>query len=559
MRRVNKFVALLLCGAMTLSTLAGCGGNDGAASSGSESAPESGAEESSESSEESSAQESSSEEEGNAESAEASGSGFDEKISFSMTSYNTIAGTDYTADEFYKYVADRFNVDIDIWANEPSGAAEKIRLWIGGGGMPDAAIWEDFAFVEYYSYIEQGLLQPLPDGWKERWPDIARMVKASGYEDALTVDGKIYAIPHGVYGNYLEMDPVITHVSLVYRQDWAKEVGMEDLGADYTISESELKEYLQKVKEAGLTNDGAYVSTAIGTMVWMFRNMYGIMGNSFYEGEDGFMWTPLGQKEQWIQLMTTMREWYKAGLIDPDYAVVNDAYDARAAMMAGTLAAFYDTGMAGGVASYRDGYVQSDPDHEYEDIGVAHVVADDGTSWISAVDNYWTAHVFSPSTDAKTLERILDVMNWFSSKEGSAAAQLGIPEIDWEYDAEGNPHFLQTTEYPSRGPLALLGWCGDDFGYTGAVESIKQCDIDDTRAVFDVKGQGNIIPLQINYYNYNSDAKNNFSIDVGSKVAEIVGSNDDIEAAWDTFIDENRGIWEPVLNELNEYYGYTTN
>jgi len=104
---------------------------------------------------------------------------------------------------------------------------------------------------------------------------------------------------------------------------------LEDLGADYTISESELKEYLQKVKAAGLTNDGAYVSTAIGTMVWMFRNLYGIMNNSFYEGEDGFIWTPLGQREQWIKLITTMREWYKEGLIDPDFAVVNDAYDAR--------------------------------------------------------------------------------------------------------------------------------------------------------------------------------------------------------------------------------------
>ena len=557
MRRVKKFAALLLCGTMTISALAGCGGTDGGAKDDSGSAPESSPAESSDGSEESSAQEDGSEDTGNAEGESAGGSDYAETISFSMTSYNTIAGTDYTSDDFYKYVADRFNVDMDIWANEPNAADEKFRLWISGDGLPDAAIWEGINYVEYYDYINQGLLQPLPEGWETRWPDINRMIEATGEKELLTVDGRIYAIPHGVYGNYLEMDPVISHISLVYRQDWAKEVGMENLGADYTISESELKEYLQKVKAAGLTNDGAYVSTAIGTMVWMFRNLYGIMNNSFYEGEDGFIWTPLGQREQWIKLITTMREWYKEGLIDPDFAVVNDAYDARASMMSGTLAAFYDTGVAGGLASYRDGYVKSSADHEYEDIGVAHVIADDGTSWISAVSNSWTAHVFSPKTDAKTLERILDVMNWFAGKEGSAAAQLGIPEVDWEYDAEGNPRYIQTTEYPSRAPLALLGWCGDDFGYTGAVESIKQCDIDDTRAVFEAKDKGNIVPVQINYANYSSNAKDIYSVDVGSKVAELAVNNDDIEAAWDAFIEENRGMWEPLLNELNEYYGYT--
>ena len=75
--------------------------------------------------------------------------------------------------------------------------------------------------------------------------------------------------------------------------------------------------------------------------------------------------------------------------------------------------------------------------------------------------------------------------------------------------------------------------------------------------MFEAKDKGNIVPVQINYANYSSNAKDIYSVDVGSKVAELAVNNDDIEAAWDAFIEENRGMWEPLLNELNEYYGYT--
>lgn len=97
MRRVKKFAALLLCGTMTISALAGCGGTDGGTKDDSGSAPESSPAESSDGSEESSAQEDGSEDTGNAEGESAGGSDYAETISFSMTSYNTIAGTDWVA------------------------------------------------------------------------------------------------------------------------------------------------------------------------------------------------------------------------------------------------------------------------------------------------------------------------------------------------------------------------------------------------------------------------------------------------------------------------------
>nr|WP_300844641.1 hypothetical protein [uncultured Acetatifactor sp.] len=42
----------------------------------------------------------------------------------------------------------------------------------------------------------------------------------------------------------------------------------------------------------------------------------------------------------------------------------------------------------------------------------------------------------------------------------------------------------------------------------------------------------------------------------GDKINELVTGTDDIASTWDAFFEENRGMWEPLLNELNEHFGY---
>ena len=88
MRKVKKFAALLLCGALTLSALTGCGGDDGGSSKESSSAPE-----------ESKAEESKAEDAGG-EAEDAGGEAEDaggeaasgDAVHFTFTAYNCIAG-----------------------------------------------------------------------------------------------------------------------------------------------------------------------------------------------------------------------------------------------------------------------------------------------------------------------------------------------------------------------------------------------------------------------------------------------------------------------------------
>ena len=61
-------------------------------------------------------------------------------------------------DDYYKYVISKGNVDFDFVSLPVTGSAEKVRIWINSGDMPDM-VYTAFAMDEYAKYAEQGLIK----------------------------------------------------------------------------------------------------------------------------------------------------------------------------------------------------------------------------------------------------------------------------------------------------------------------------------------------------------------------------------------------------------------
>ena len=63
------------------------------------------------------------------------------------------------------------------------------------------------------------------------------------------------------------------------------------------------------------------------------------------------------------------------------------------------------------------------------------------------------------------------------------------------------------------------------------------------------------IPLDNFYRFFSGEAMSQYTVDVTGEIARIVAdpsiTTDAIEGEWNAFIENYRGIWEPVVEELN--------
>ena len=371
---------------------------------------------------------------------------YDEKISVTMTNWysmiNANAGYDLEEDAYVQWVLDKFNVEIDAWAlPSSSDSLSTTRLWLNAGTVPECfLINTTMPMTELRQYINMGMLKALPSNWQELWPNLAAMAKTTGYFDAVTIDGLTYAIPHATYYGYEEYDPLPEHKSVHFRKDWAEKIGMPNFGADGTIKMSELKEYLQKVADAGLCAK-PYLAGTISNSLPLFMLANG-MGNDsdFVKTSNGYVWQP--DTPEYVAIIKQINEWYDTGLLDPD-AYVTDSDTAWEEYKNGLSPAVYNSGSVGVYHDMlndvlkRSGFLPSNSDERSklcDKFAMAAIKSEDGVVYSNAVQNYYTMHAFSPNCPDATMVRLLDMMDYFCTPEGQIGALNGIPGQDWELD-----------------------------------------------------------------------------------------------------------------------------
>lgn len=530
---MKKLVSSVLLGSMILGLLAGCG------------------------------------KDGDSNSANATSGDYSEKISFTMTNWysmtNALAGYDLDEEEYVQWVMDKFNVEIDAWSlGNSSDALATTRLWLNGGTVPDCfLINTTMPITELRQYINLGMLKALPDNWEEKWPNLAAMVETTGYADAVKVDGVTYALPHATYYGFEEMDPLPRHTSIHFRKDWAEQVGMADLGADGTIKLSELAEYIKKVADAGLCSK-PYLAGTINNALTLFKLANGISNDTDFIKKDGeYVWMP--ETDEYVDVIKQLQKWYKDGLLDPD-AYVTDQDTAWEEYKNGLSPVVYNSGSVGVYHDMlndvlkRSGHLPSDEEERARlcDVyGMAAVEGEDGTVYADSISNYYTMHAFSPNCDDATMVRILDMMDYFCTTEGQIGAINGIPEQDWTMDEEGNytvlNEELSAGEYasPSRF-FAVWGTADDSISTIPGVSGYHVKEQEMVHKLYDIKESGTVFPVDMDYVLLDSEAKNNYSVGVASRVTSLVISSSDIDGDWAQFVKESSALYKPVLEDLNK-------
>ncbi len=467
----------------------------------------------------------------------------------------------YDADGLYEYLRGKFNFTYELYPITTANANEKGRIWINGGTMPDTIWLNEVNYNEYLDSIGQGLVAPLPDGWEETYPALYNMIMATGVADKFTVDGRIYCVPHATLYNFSPVDTPVTHQSIYYRADWAEALGLAPFGL--TIAEEELYNFLRLAVAHDLAGNGKTVGlTAYSNSIFEpLMHPYNAAYSRFVKVDGRYVWGPT--VEGTIEGIKKARKWYQDGLIDPDFYLLTHA-ESRNLFSSGLAAAMVDSGGVTNVqdraAAVLDAGAPFDP---YEDMKLA-VLVDENGKWHGPVSgNYWSVHMFRPDIAPDVFHAILSIMNELCTEQGEITVCLGLEGTDWERGADGDLAVLRAPRedgtyaplketYPSWQFYYLMGVLPDDFSFVNPAYDDRI--IENVVALYKEKTENGVLTPQDNDYNFfSSESKAEYSVDVVAEIIRLMLAGDevDVDAAWNEFIESNRAIWEPVVNDLN--------
>lgn len=504
---------------------------------------------------------------GNGQSAENSTEkDYSEKYTYSIASVQVNEATDYNGDDFTKWWEEKFNFEWDVISLSFDNWSEKVRIWVSSGDLPDITVF-NYRHGEMMNYIDQGLVLRFPDGWEERWPNVAAANKLSGLGKQVADEvGATYFLARPNYADNKATVKDYNNNAVFLRRDWAEAVGFE-LKDAYTVEE--IMEYARLIKEKDPGNVGAKL-VPIGANSQNCRNIFVSSCSTyasddvyFYRDAEGFHWGPA--TEETLQGLKYWRQAYDEGLLNPEFYTYSGSED---------IEDFYIAGISGAMYMQDNArYLQVIDNNMQENLGLGFdeavwpciVVDSDGVYHDGPRTNYYGTIIFNPNIDMKKWERYMDMLDYSCTEEGQLMIRMGFEGVDWKRGDGGEIVSLleegkeARSKYPSIYPIYhQLLVLSDDFGMINPNYQLKFRE--SCKHTYQVKEalstDESVVPsMDWDVYFYSSDAKNSLSFDFSEAFASIVTSEGNVEENWKKWVSDNAYQIDPVIKELTENVG----
>lgn len=332
---------------------------------------------------------------------------------------------DYGEIEYFKQLQDITGVQIEFMHPPAGQAKEQFKLLIASRkDLPDviAADWltmypggpekavKDGIIIDLNDYIDQ---LPNYKAFLESNPDYAKQ--------AVTDEGTLFGF-HGI--NVDTEHP--SDAGLIVRQDW-----LDDLGLKVPETIDEWENVLRKFKE----EKGATAPFTVLLSNFLihngFNSAYGV-GNDFYLDDDGnIQYGPI--QPAYKDYLTILNKWYKEGLIDPDFASIDNK----------TISSNMINGKSGVTWAYIGSgmgtWTNAATEEGYKLAGCANPVlnkGDEGT--FTGRYKHKVMITAAVTTNAKNLDGILKQFDYLYTEEGKMLKNFGIEGVHYNM-VDGKP------------------------------------------------------------------------------------------------------------------------
>ncbi|WP_308639641.1 extracellular solute-binding protein [Paenibacillus silvisoli] len=325
-----------------------------------------------------------------------------------------------------KMINEKFNVDLKTQFVPYDEYANKLPVVMAAGDLPDL-IGMEGVDANFVKWAKQGAFLPLND-YIDKYDAIKSIPK--NVWDAVTVDGKIYAIPNYFPSKYGKK-PII-------RQDW-----LNNLGLSMPTTYDELK----KVAIAFAKNDpdkngkndtlGLGLAKSIVYGAWMGAEW----DSGWYNKNENGQLIPGNISEGFKKQVTLLNDLYKEGAISKDWAVTKSA-DVRKDFFAGKIGIFYEQPYDISETRFKT-LKETNPTAELAVI--PPFAQDDGQQGFMGLPGYYELHSLNAklADDPEKIDRILEMINYFMTFIPVDQRNDQNPEYDWQYGGVGKGYNME--------------------------------------------------------------------------------------------------------------------
>ncbi|WP_188696115.1 extracellular solute-binding protein [Pullulanibacillus camelliae] len=345
----------------------------------------------------------------------------------------------------YKQIEKETGVKVDFQhpPTDSDDMNQQFNLMMASGDLPDVIEW-------YWNtvpggaekYLKSGQIIKLNDYIKKYAPNLSKVLKEhpEWKKEISTDSGDIYGFP------FLRGDPkLLTFFGPMIRKDWLDKLGLK---VPTTIDEWHTVLKAFKTEDPNGNGKADEIPLLPDLNSNAFIGAFGITPG-FYQENGTVKYGPM--EPEFKDYLALMHQWYKEGLIDPNY-VATDTKLRDANVTGNKLGAFIS--YAGSGIGYYTGLMK-DKDPKFKLAGTPYPTLKKGeTPIVSQEDNVYTGVAAVITSSNKHIKDTIKFLDYAYGDKGHMLMNFGIEGKSYDMD-NGYPKYTKEITNNSKGlPMA---------------------------------------------------------------------------------------------------------
>ena len=367
------------------------------------------------------------------------GKKYDDKGRLILKLKNVYFDTWDGSDTYTEMLNEMFNVKITPSNYDYENWDEMVNTAVNGNNLTDVIHFNLKAYnygSTYERWVRDEMLKPLPEDLS-KWPNLKSMIEKVSNVDALKINGKLYGIP--ILNDITNPNKDFSNFTYVYRRDIAKAIDEEnkDKGIEPVYREGDVytweqfnrlvaafKVYASKQKEK---------IYALVDEEWGFpsiTNFYKDVPHCFAKDENGKAINAF-TSDKYIAGLEESKRFVTEMYYSPDQFTFS-ANKAKETYLGGRAYMLYDNYSLANYITLRKSFKKNNKTVNLDDgTALLKVMGPDGKFALEGTENWFSMTMFSYEVDDEKMAKILDIIDYLLTEEGTRLAIYGKEGYDY--------------------------------------------------------------------------------------------------------------------------------